>query len=214
MANDGDLESKFLKSGRNRQTENAGLAVLLRDPRHQAVSRDLKRTILADLGVAGAPVQAFDAVRTMVPSGPLTALTLGPHLPDIRLIEMKTTRKPIRDDRLEGFFFGVTESEMTLASRLHDRYLFAFVVLNSANVYGTEFFVLLTVAQLELRIHSKRTQYQVTLSRGRSELREAFGTGPGKLLRISADDEMGVVVGGIDGLPPESAVKRQCQPVD
>lgn len=214
MGNDGDLESKFLKSGRNRQTENAGLAVLLRDPRHQAVSRDLKRTILAGLGVAGAPVQAFDAVRTMVPSGPLTALTLGPHLSDIRLIEMKTTRKPIRDDRLEGFFFGVTESEMTLAGRLRDRYLFAFVVLNAANVYGAEFFVLLTAAQLELRIHSKRTQYQVTLSRGHSDLLEAFGTGPGELLRISADDGLGIVVGGIDGLAPNLTPKRQSRPVD
>jgi hypothetical protein len=97
---------------------------------------------------------------------------------------MKTTRKPIQNSRLEGFFFGVTESEMNLAARLGDRYLFAFVVLNDANKYGTQFFTLLTVEQLNERIHSKRTQFQVTLARGARELSAPYGSGPGVLIEL------------------------------
>ena len=80
---------------------------------------------------------------------------------------------------MEGFFFGVTESELNLAEKLGDRYLFAFVVLNSANVYKEEFFVLLTLDQLNARIRSKRTQFQVTLARGQANVEAPFGIGPG-----------------------------------
>jgi hypothetical protein len=178
-----DVESKFLKSGRNRRTENAGLAVLLRDARFQYVPRDLKRRMLEALGAPGAPVQAFDAVMTRSPQDPITLLTLGATIPDVVLVEMKTTRKPIRDESLGGFFFGVTESELTLAERLGDRYYFAFVVLNNDNVFGSEFFVLLSYEELNRRIRSKRTQFQVTLGRDARGMEEAFAVGPGNLIR-------------------------------
>lgn len=184
MAEDQGQEAKFLKSGRNRRTENAGLVVLLRDPNHQILPVGLKRALLEDMGVAGAPHQAFDAIRTEAPSDPITELNLREHVSTIRLVEMKTTRKPIQNSRLEGFFFGVTESELNLAARLGDRYLFAFVVLNNANRYGTEFFTLLTLEQLNERIHSKRTQFQVTLSRGTRELSAPYGSGPGVLIEL------------------------------
>lgn len=173
MADD-DLEAKFLKSGRNRRTENAGLAVLLRDPANQVVGRDLKRLLLERLGVASAPIQAFDAVRTQEPSVPIDASNVDELAGELRLLEMKTTRKPIRDARLESFFFGVTASEISLAESLGDRYLFAFVVLNAENAYGREFFVLLSWDQLQSRIRSQRIQYQVTLKRGFSEEPAAY----------------------------------------
>jgi hypothetical protein len=115
---------------------------------------------------------------TEVPTGPITTLMLEGRTAGLRLIEMKTTRKPIQDERLEGFFFGVTESELNLAAQLRDQYLFAFIVLNSANVYGEEFFVLLTPDQLKARIRTKRTQFQVTLARGQIDIEPAFGLGP------------------------------------
>jgi hypothetical protein len=62
------VEEKFLKSGRNRQTENAGLVVLLRDPRFKVVERALKASLLASLGAGGFPVQAFDAVMFEEPA--------------------------------------------------------------------------------------------------------------------------------------------------
>jgi hypothetical protein len=187
------VEAKFLKSGRNRRTENAGLSVLLRDPRFQSLPLDLKIQILAELGAAGSPPQAFDAVMTPTSAGPITSIALPTQLPSLTLIEMKTTQKPIRDTRLEGYFFGVTQSELDLASRLGDRYAFAFVVLNSANVFGHPFFVILSLEQLEQRIRSKRTQYQVTLGRGIADLMVPIGSGPGTLIPAIASprDEAG-----------------------
>jgi hypothetical protein len=171
----------FGKSARNRRTESLGLSLLLRDQRHQVLPLDLKREVLRRLGVAEAKPQSFDAVRTGSPTELVTGLSLDAEMPGLQLIEMKTTLRPIWDVRLEGFFFGVTESEMSLAERLGDRYLFAFVVLNRLNAYGKEFFVLLTRDQLEARIRSKRVQYQVTLARGIQDLTPPFGIGPGEL---------------------------------
>lgn len=198
MADEFDVEAKFLKSGRNRGTENAGLAVLLQDGRFQAVPRDLKRLILAELGAPGAPPQAFDAVMTSASTGPITAVTLPSELPGLLLVEMKTTRKPIKDTRLEGFFFGVTESELNLASQLGDHYAFAFVVLNSENAFGRPFFVLLSLSQLEQRIRSKRTQFQVTLGRGIADLLAPMGSGPGILIEAKAP---------LDELPGDSRLE-------
>ena len=76
---------------------------------------------------------------------------------------MKTTKKPIKDAGLAGFFFGATQREYNLATTLGDKFRFAFVVLNSANAYGKPFAVLLTLSELEHRTRSKRIQYQVNL---------------------------------------------------
>ena len=139
------------------------------------------------------PHQAFDAIRLPEPGILLTALNISQLAPSIRLVEMKTTRKPIRDVRLQGFFFGVTESEMKLADALGDHYVFAFVVLNTDNVFAQEFFVLLTADQLRERIHSQRTQYQVTLTREIRELSAPYGTGPEILVEQGKDLPIGPV---------------------
>jgi hypothetical protein len=74
---------------------------------------------------------------------------------------MKTTRKPIRNEALSGFFFGATEREYEMAAALGDRYLFAFVVLSSVNDYERPFAVLLSLEEVEARTRSKRIQFQV-----------------------------------------------------
>ncbi len=48
-----------------------------------------------------------------------------------------------------------------MAAALEDRYLFAFIVLNSTNIYGRPFAVLLTMAEVVQRTRALRTQFQV-----------------------------------------------------
>jgi hypothetical protein len=155
-------ETKFGKSRSNRRVENSGLALLLEDPRFQAPDRATKLRILESLPVRGNfGIQTFDAVMSRVPVDPLSTQTVDQHVDRLRLVEMKTTRKPIRDQALNGFFFGATEREYEMARALGDRYLFAFVVLSADNLFGRPFFVLLTLDEVEHRTRSKRIQYQV-----------------------------------------------------
>jgi hypothetical protein len=173
------LEAKFGKSLENRKTENAGLILLCENPRIQVVTPAIKNRILEVLEVAEYSNRSFDAIMTRVPVPPVTRQSIDELIPDLFLIEMKTTRKPIRDKALAGFWFGATEREFELAARLPDRHLFAFVVLNSLNVYERPFFVLLTLAQLERRILGKRIQFQINLAtQSPSEAYEAYGIWP------------------------------------
>lgn len=156
------MESKFTKSLRNKGTENSGLALLLTDARFQLVDVSTKRRILELVGIEGAfGIQTFDAVVTDAPVEQIHQGNVETHFPHLRLVEMKTTRKPIHDAALNGFFFGATQREYDMAAALQARYLFAFVVLNSANVYGRPFAVLLSLQEVEARTHSKRVQFQV-----------------------------------------------------
>jgi hypothetical protein len=181
------VETKFTKSKTNRRTENVGLAVLLRDARFQVVSTTLKRDIASRLGIYEAfGTAAFDAVMTDTPAEPLDGFNLDRHMDSVHLIEMKTTRRPIVDAGLGGFFFGATEREYGLARRLGDRYLFAFVVLSTANKYGAEFFVLLTLDEVEERTRVKRTQFQVNLNRVHLGGDSRFGSGPGSTTTAKA----------------------------
>ena len=158
-----EVEAQFQKSLKNIQTEKAGLRYLLADPRIQKADMPTKQEILRLIRADGnfGP-QTFDAVMTPIPMPPLTAATIEAVFPELRLIEMKTTRKPIKDASLNGFFFGATEREYELATLLGERFLFAFVVLNSQNAYGHPFAVLLPLSEVARRTRSRRTQYQVT----------------------------------------------------
>ena len=155
------------KSKRNRVVEKAGLQdVLLKDPRFQAPSTETKKALLKALGLGDTKLygpQSFDAIMLPQPTEPIDVSTLPRYLDQIILVEMKTTKKPIKDASLAGFFFGATQREYDLAAKLGDRFRFAFVVLNSANIYGKPFAVLLTLQELEHRTRSKRIQYQVNL---------------------------------------------------
>lgn len=155
------------KSKRNRIVEKAGLHdVLLKDPRFQAPTTDTKKALLKALGLGDTKLygpQSFDAIMLPEAGTIVEESTLPLHLDRITLVEMKTTKKPIKDASLAGFFFGATQREYDLAAKLGDRFRFAFVVLNSANTYGKPFAVLLTLNELEQRTRAKRIQYQVNL---------------------------------------------------
>lgn len=155
------------KSRRNRIVEKAGLKdVLLKDRRFQAPTTETKKAILKALGLGDTKFygpQSFDAIMLPQPTELIDETTLPRHLEEIVLIEMKTTKKPIKDAALAGFFFGATQREYDLATKLAEKFRFAFVVLNSANAYGKPFAVLLTLKELELRTRNKRIQYQVNL---------------------------------------------------
>ena len=155
------------KSKRNRVVEKAGLQdVLLKDPRFQAPSTETKKALLKALGLGDTKLygpQSFDAIMLPQATELIDQTTLPRYLEQIVLVEMKTTKKPINDAGLAGFFFGATQREYDLAARLGDKFRFAFVVLNSANAYGKPFAVLLTLSELEHRTRAKRIQYQVNL---------------------------------------------------
>ncbi len=155
------------KSKRNRVVEKAGLLdVLLKDPRFQAPSTETKKALLKALGLGDTKLygpQSFDAIMLPQATEPIDETTLPRHLDQIVLVEMKTTKKPIKDAALAGFFFGATQREYDLAAKLGDKFRFAFVVLNSTNAYGKPFAVLLTLSELEHRTRAKRVQYQVNL---------------------------------------------------
>lgn len=154
--------SRFTKSRSNRLTEKEGASILLRDARFQAVDVATKRRILELIGTTTEfGIQTFDLVMTPQPVPPISAETVESLFPDLRLVEMKVTKKPIRNEALNGFFFGATERERVMATKLGDRYLFAFVVLASANDYAAPFAVLLSLRELESRTGQWRVQYQV-----------------------------------------------------
>ena len=108
-------EAKFAKSGLNRKTENVGLDLLLTDGRFQVGPTALKRQALAAFGAPMWSPQSFDAFMTGTPQAQLAVDNLVESLDTIRLIEMKSTRKAISDERLNGFFFGATAHEFELA---------------------------------------------------------------------------------------------------
>lgn len=143
-------------------TEKDGLSVLLEDKRMQRPDLATKKRILELLLVSGAfKPQTFDAVMTPEPAPPLTVDNIEEFIDRVTLVEMKTTRAPIRDAALNAFFFGATDSEFQMAKALKSRYVFAFVVLNDDNEYGRPFFVLLTLEQLQARTRTSRIQYQI-----------------------------------------------------
>ena len=143
-------------------TEIDGLSVLLEDKRMQALDLSTKKRILELLMVSGAfKPQSFDAVMTTDPAPPLTADNIEDHMHHLTLVEMKTTRAPIRNAALNNFFFGATDNEFQMAKALKSKYVFAFVVLNDTNDYGHPFFVLLTLEQLQARTRNSRIQYQI-----------------------------------------------------
>jgi hypothetical protein len=149
-------------SGQNLTTENDAFAVVTSDAHYQVPEKRIKTMILDHFAIRGLhTIRTFDLVRTNSPAPPLNDENLGDYFADIRLCEIKSTKAPIKNAALNGFFFGATETEYNLARALGAHYLFVFVILNSSNEYGRPFFVPLTLAQVENRTRARRIQYQV-----------------------------------------------------
>jgi hypothetical protein len=154
--------SRFTKSLQNRGTEKSGLSILLRDPRFQVVDTPTKRRIIESIGASATfGIQTFDLVMTPEPRPPISLVTVDELFQELTMVEMKVTKKPIRNEALNGFFFGATERERAMATALGDKYRFAFVVLSESNDYGRPFAVLLGLADVERRTRPWRVQYQV-----------------------------------------------------
>lgn len=120
-------------------------------------SASSRKLILAELGLSASLSRAFDLVQVserIVTDGQFTL----EHIDAITLVELKTTRKRL-PDMPRGFFFGATQNEFDLAEALGDRYKFCFVCLHP----DTLGYKLLTAAELEPLVRTRRTQYQINL---------------------------------------------------
>ena len=157
------IEAKFLKSGLNLGTERKATDLVLGDKRFRKPTSALKSKILRGIhpDIGDWSQKTFDLIMTSTVGDPITEENVERLLGDIRVVEVKTTRKPIRNTALNNFFFGSTDRQYQLARALGDRHRYAFAVLNSDNDYGRPFFVLLTLEQVEEKTRTKRLQYQV-----------------------------------------------------
>jgi len=116
-----------------------------------------RRRILEILELPRTFARAFDLIRVPGHINSESEITVADR-DSITLVELKTTRKHLPDCP-KGFFFGATQNEFDLAKLLGDRYLFCFVCLHPESTR----FHLLSLAQLEPLIRTKRTQYQINL---------------------------------------------------
>jgi hypothetical protein len=142
----------------NNRTEKAAIDYLLSvDSRFWVPDSGARKSILAAMDVSGTFWRAFDLVLVhdhVVGDSGLMAATVD----SMTLIELKTTRKHL-PQLPKGFFFGATQNEFDLAAKLGDRFRFCFVCLHPDSLG----FCLLTLAELEPLIRTRRTQFQINL---------------------------------------------------
>jgi len=156
------VDAKFGKSKRGHATELGAHELVLLDPRFQRPPSQVKALILELLDIKGDwTKKTFDLVMTSEPVPPLTENNATTYLDDISLVEVKSTKKAIRNCGMSGFFFGSTQTQYLLAAAAGDRFRYAFVVLNSKNDYRRPFFALLTPKDVLEKTRSKRAQFQV-----------------------------------------------------
>lgn len=142
----------------NNRTEKAAVDYLLAaDSRFWVPRPQSRKHILQELGADPKLARAFDLVLVKDEVSAESELLVA-DVEGITLIELKTTRKRL-PDLPRGFFFGATQNEFDLAKTLGDKFRFCFVCLHPE----TPGFVLLTLADLEPLIRTKRTQYQINL---------------------------------------------------
>lgn len=155
-------EASYGKTKLNNVSEDSALRVLLDDADlfFQRPDSKVRKRILQLLGAGEFSHRAFDLVQTDVSIPPLNLENVADFIDRVTLIEVKATKKAIEDENLHGFFFGATDNEYRLATHLGNRFKFAFVVL-APKGERKPFFVLLTMAEVDVRTRTKRVQYQV-----------------------------------------------------
>ena len=142
----------------NNRTEKAAIDyVVAADERLWVPAATSRKQILGMLGLSSSFSRAFDLVLVDGHVGSESELAAA-DIDSITLVELKTTRKHL-PHLPKGFFFGATQNEFDLAAALGDRYRFCFVCLHPES----QGFCMLTLAELESEIRTKRTQYQINL---------------------------------------------------
>lgn len=123
------------------------------------VNKDERKRILELLNQPKNYSRSFDMV--LIPRLAGTDLSLEAietHIDEITLIELKCTRAFLPNNP-KGFFFGATENEFNFGKLLGDKFRFCFVSLHER---GSSF-AMLTIAELEEAIKTRRIQYQINL---------------------------------------------------
>lgn len=142
----------------NNRTEKAAIDYLMEaDVGFLNPSAGSRKRILEILELPKTFSRAFDLIRVPGRINSESEITVEDR-DSITLVELKTTQKHLPECP-KGFFFGATENEFNLAKLLGDRYLFCFVCLHPESAG----FHLLSLAELEPLIRTKRTQYQINL---------------------------------------------------
>lgn len=142
----------------NNRTEKVALDYVMSSDDHFWLPQPAaRRMILSELGLPTAFSRAFDLIRVADPVKTENEISVE-SIEEITLVELKTTRKRL-PQLPQGFFFGATQNEFDLAEALGDRYKFCFVCLHPETLG----YQLLTLAELEPLIRTKRTQYQINL---------------------------------------------------
>ena len=88
----------------------------------------------------------------------LTDEVIEANLDEIILVELKVTKKYLPENP-KGFFFGATQNEFKFGKRLREKFRFCFISLHERGSSHA----LLTIAELESRIRTRRIQYQINL---------------------------------------------------
>ena len=123
------------------------------------VDRETRKLILELLELPKTFARAFDMIYIPRFDGlRVTENVIETHLDEIILVELKATKKFLPDNP-KGFFFGATENEFNFGKLLGDKFRFCFVSLHER---GSSFAVL-TIAELEAAIRTRRIQYQINL---------------------------------------------------
>ncbi len=150
----------FVITVSNNKTEKQGIDYLLENfTGYFFVSREIKKQILSLLDLPLTFLQAFDLIYIPRFEGKvITDEIIETHIDEIILVELKTTMKYLPENP-KGFFFGATENEFRFGELLGDRFRFCFVCLNEIS----RSHVMMTLAEVESRIRTKRIQFQINL---------------------------------------------------
>lgn len=144
----------------NNRTEREGIEYLIaNETGFFYVDSATRKHILDLLGFPHTYARAFDMVYIPRFVGQvLTDEVIEAKLDEIILVELKVTKKYLPENP-KGFFFGATENEFKFGERLGEKFRFCFVSLHERGSSHA----LLTIAELESRIRTRRIQYQINL---------------------------------------------------
>lgn len=142
---------------KNNETEREGINFLLEQDK-TFINPDSKtrKEILEMFETDKRYYRAFDLIKIKKRTEGTESIEISKE--NILLIELKTTQKELKNNP-NGFFFGATESEFELATKLEENYRFCFVSLHK----NTKSYKLVSLKELNSIIKRKRIQYQINL---------------------------------------------------